>query len=390
MSNLRLLIISDLHAVIDSAFSHDSRLEFNKNKSEYGEAAISYMKSLDIQPDVLVCAGDISNKACKDSFNVGWNYINKIRNDLKIPTLLTVPGNHDHDSRLKTQYSPKHNLQFQNPIFPFECHDKNTHFWAWNWCHIEQDSFHAILLNTSAYHGFGDEHNHGRVAIEVASQIKDHLSSNTVIEKDFNLLLCHHHPEKMEFVDNSYDHEEMEGGKLLIDRLQEIDKGPWLIIHGHKHFASLSYASSKGTCHPVILSAGSLSARLYPEIEHRTSNQFYIIDIDSVETRNNGRLIGTINTFEWTMDSGWKPSKSEHLPAKGGFGCQDTPAMIAKKIIELFDSQKGKFLDSNDLSTIQKSINHLPPIDFKSIIKKLQNQGFTVHFEDNILMEIGK
>ena len=63
-------------------------------------------------------------------------------------------------------------------------------------------------------------------------------------EKELNILVCHHHPYKMVHLENNLDTESMDGGDSLGNILIESDKGPWLIIHGHKHIPQIRYAPS--------------------------------------------------------------------------------------------------------------------------------------------------
>lgn len=63
MSKIRLLVISDLHTTINNNFSDDSRLNFSDGKSEFGDGIIKFLKSLDLEFDAILCAGDITNKA---------------------------------------------------------------------------------------------------------------------------------------------------------------------------------------------------------------------------------------------------------------------------------------------------------------------------------------
>lgn len=385
--SLQILVISDLHAIVDKGQGDDSHLMFENGTSEFGESLISYIKTLDKNIDVLICSGDIANKADLSSFNAGWNFIKKIKDDLNISILLCVPGNHDHQSRL-TDFSPKHQLQFTSPSFPFECFNKNTHFWAWNWAFSEENDFNAILLNTSAYHGYKDEYKHGRVAIEASDQIFRLLGSEEFSKKRFNLLLCHHHPEKMEHVDNDYDGEQMFGGQYLLKRLQEADVGPWLIIHGHKHFADISYASSSSTAPPTILSAGSVSAQLYTSIKDRTSNQFYILNIDLEKTEYEDRLIGCFETHEWKLISGWTPSTSSNLPARGGFGSTKTPGQLTKEISKRINDG-SPFLQGTELDFVYDVTKGYTPREFSSLIKKLEDSGFQLEKKENKIVEIG-
>lgn len=388
MAEIRILVISDLHAISNKNEDDDSHLLFENNESEWGNALISYIEELDHKIDVLICAGDIANKANKESFQNGWNFINRIQTKFNIPDLLCVPGNHDHQSRA-AEFSPKHELQFCSPIFPFSCVEKNTHFWAWNWAYFESSTFNSVLLNTSAYHGHNDEYKHGRVAIEVVDQIESYIKSDKFVEKKFNIMLCHHHPEKMDYVDNTYDHESMEGGSYLLSSLNNADVGPWLIIHGHKHFASVSYANSSGSIPHTIFSAGSVSAKIYPMIKDRTSNQFYFIDVNLTATEESGRLTGTFSTHEWNIQKGWGTSLSDNLPDQGGFGGTITNKEVANSIEDLL-SQSGPFLEDVDLIPIHKMTKNMTPSDFKRLIQRLEKSGLTVNVERNKIMEVGR
>ncbi|MEI8668640.1 metallophosphoesterase [Pseudoalteromonas sp. B131b] len=330
MDKLKFLIISDLHSSVGKEHCEDSKLTFNSDgtSGEHGNTFIQYLESLNQDFNFLVCPGDISNKGDVDGFKAGWSFINKIKNDLSIDTLLCVPGNHDHQSRPGTSFSAIHEIKFVTPSFPSESRKSNTHFWGWHWSHIEFDDCNIIKLNSSAYHGLNNEYRHGRVAIETSKQIRHYLESPKFEEKKFNILLCHHHPMKMEQVDSRFDEESMEGGQMLLNELEEADVGPWLIIHGHKHFANLTYGPSQTGEPPVIFSAGSLGANLYPEIENRTCNQFYIIEIDLLKTSSEERLVGKFEAYSWNLMKGWHPSECDHLPHKGGFGL--------KKVLKTF------------------------------------------------------
>lgn len=395
MNKLTILVISDLHAVVGNSEHNDTRLIFDNGISEFGEGIVNFISGLNRKIDILICSGDISNKACPEGFKSGWEYINGVKEKLNIPNILCVPGNHDHDSRKNTSYNPKHYLQFSTPSFPFEVHEKNTHFWAWNWCDVQIEHCNAILLNSSAYHGYGDfkddetdESYHGRVATEVVDQIYNYVSSDRYPQKKFNILVCHHHPIKMEQVDCDFDTEAMEGGQYLISKLQGLDKGPWFIVHGHKHFAELTYGPTNTGTPPTILSAGSLSAKLYPSLKDRTSNQMYFVDIDLDKTQEYERLVGKFDVYEWSMDAGWSPSKSKNLPAKGGFGGWTTLNQVFTKVKELFEDGRP-FLNESDLEPIYNMMDYFTPNDFDRFVARLENEGMKVGFEYNRIVEIG-
>jgi metallophosphoesterase superfamily enzyme len=112
MSNVKILVISDLHAISCHGERTDSHLFFEGKESDWGNSLINYIKELELTIDVLICAGDIANKANKLSFENGWSFVNQLKEELGISHLLCVPGNHDHQSRDGKDFSPKHQLQF--------------------------------------------------------------------------------------------------------------------------------------------------------------------------------------------------------------------------------------------------------------------------------------
>lgn len=390
-SKIRLLVMSDMHAMEGNEWDNDSRLLFNnKGESEFGEGLLRHLKGLGLKFDALICPGDISNKASVKGFELGWQFLNRIKYELQIPSLISVPGNHDHISRnVEGVFCPKHHLQFIEPSFPFECIKKNTHFWAWNWAPVIGDDFNLISLNSSAYHGYQDkEWQKGRLATEVTDQIYNYVKSNDFDRKVFNLLVCHHHPMKMEMVEKTYDGEVMEGGQYLLSKLQEVDKGPWLIIHGHKHYASLDYYSGVDGSPHTVLSAGSVSAKIHENIEDRASNQFYILEIDLKQTSENDRVVGLFTTYEWKVDTGWRLSTLPNLPARGGFGSVIQVGSVVSKVVDLLRTD-GPFLREEDLDEIHSMTQHLPPKALQKLRNRLKEKSIEVDMQQERFVEIG-
>lgn len=126
--NLKVLVISDLHATTELSENTDSKLVFQNDVCEFGDGIIDFIKSKKDKIDILICAGDIANKADIKSFEKGWGFLNKLKSEVNIPHILCVPGNHDHASRSTTEFSPKHHLQFVTPPFPLNDHNKTPIF----------------------------------------------------------------------------------------------------------------------------------------------------------------------------------------------------------------------------------------------------------------------
>lgn len=384
---MKFLIISDLHACPTTADQGSSRLVFDGLQNEFGSRFIQYCKSINLSPDFLVCPGDISNQGCAESFQKGWDFLNEIQSELNIKELLCVPGNHDIQSRPGNTISPLHKVKFCSPPFPSAKFEFNTHFWGWGWGHLSYENFNCISLNSSAYHGYNQEFKHGRVAQETVNQISEYVKSNKFEKKPFNLLLCHHHPIKREEVDYGSDFEVMDGGQYLVNQLESTTSVPWLVIHGHKHFASLFSAPSGGFNPPLIFSAGSFSAKLYPEISDRTTNQFYILDIDLIRTIEDEKLIGTFEAHSWDIKNNWHPSKAANLPFKGGFGSVVRPIDVMKQLKNLLNNTP--YLDSGDLKPINETLENITPIQYKELIMRL-SEDFELELSDNILIEVSK
>ncbi|NOJ12926.1 metallophosphoesterase family protein [Vibrio splendidus] len=387
MNKVNFLIVSDLHSTVEEELK-DSKLIFHPKTqtSEHANAFINYVKELGKDIDYLVCPGDISNKGDVDGFKAGWSFLHELKDQVGASNLLCVPGNHDHQSRPGEQFSVIHELKFIQPSFPTNCHQSNTMFWGWHWMHQEFDKFNLIKLNSSAYHGINDEYKHGRVAVETSDQIHDYLKSQQFEEKEFNILLCHHHPIPMDDVDETFDYEVMEGGQHLLKKLDEANVGPWLVVHGHKHFASVSHGMTQRSTPPVIFSAGSLGASLYPQIEDRTANQFYILTVDLDKTSHEGCLVGTFEAYSWNLMNGWHPSQCNHLPHKGGFGAPKKPHALIRELKELLT--KGTYLDKTDLASVQSEIDYYTPGQFKELLEKMDKLSIQFEYQGNEILEV--
>lgn len=396
MSKFSILVISDLHTGISINDGDDTKLLCGVKHNNFDQVFIDYISNLNLDIDLMICPGDIGNKGINENFKAGWEFINKVAKNLNIRDLLCVPGNHDHQSRQddgKNGFSPKHDLQFTKPPFPFDDFDKNTHFWAWNWVYTTNEKYNSILINSSAYHGFKSEYEHGRIAIEVCNQIKEKIrqkkENNEIEEKSFNILLCHHHLEKMEFVDVKFDGQVMEGAQYLLKSLEDLDIGPWIIIHGHKHYASIRYASSASSSSPVIMAAGSLSAELYETIQDRTSNQFYILDIDIDKCDEWGKVVGNFRTYEYNPIKGWQPSNSKNLPAIGGFGGVNTVRQVMNKIKKQL-SNENPFIEGEELDCLHDEIKYMAPDDlYKLEVDLKKNKISLVKDTEGNVIQLG-
>ena len=389
MANLKALVISDLHAITNKKYSDHSHLLLD-GECEFAESLISYISSLNQDIDLLICAGDLSNIGDKDCFDAGWNFVHRISGELNIKSILCTPGNHDHQSRPPNNSEPKYALINSKKPFPTEDRLINAKFINSDWCYLDGRDldYNCVILNTCAFHGISDEYKHGKVDSNTIDSIIDFTKSTKFPERSINILLCHHHPIKMEHIDEVEDYEAMIGGQQLIHKIHESGSGAWLIIHGHKHFAEISYSVSTGRTPPVIFSAGSLSARIYTGISNRTSNQFYILDIDLEKTVAEGLPVGTFEAHERILSNCWRPSQAKNLPARGGFGSPYTPNQVAKNIKDAINVN-APFLEADELFDLMAPAKNFTPSDFNKLVRILENNGLAVEVENNSILVVG-
>jgi predicted phosphodiesterase len=379
MNKITIAILSDLHPTT-SAAEHKSHLQMDVEELEIFHPVMSIRKLAEnnnLKVDVVVCPGDFGNQSDPQSIKYGWQSLHKIKDYLGASTVIISPGNHDHDSRgVHVEFDPKYFLQSLEPKFPFSEHKKNTHFWAWHWAESYQNNCRFIVLNTSAYHGIKEEYCHGRVAPRTIEMIANHVNNK---HSAINILVCHHHPVKNE--DITGDYESMINGELLLSKLDQSNSGPWIIIHGHKHFPKIFY--SQGTSDsPVIFSAASFSAYLHQEISARVGNQFHIMEIDIDKTNVEGHCHGEFRTWDWSSGIGWIPAPDEKgLPHKGGFGHRASSTKIASELAKLLVNQN--LVHSEEIYRYYPDLKFVSPLDLVKVKDKLKNHH-------NVSMEISK
>lgn len=377
---LRCLIISDLHAIEGGKHENDSYLSFTDGNCEFSDEFLKYVKSLNKEISVLICPGDIGNKADKKSFSTGLTFLHDVRKKLKIKNLLLIPGNHDYSSKDKDTLDPKSYIQFIAPRFPSSAYNNSTHFWAWHWCHIEKKDFNAIILDTSAYHGYKKkELEHGRVLHETSDRIFEYLNSKKFQERGINFLVCHHNPYRIEVIPEEEDNQIIDGGEYLLQKITRCTKGPWIVIHGHRHLPNISYSNSGTLESAVVFSAGTMAAKLPTQYSKYARNQFYIFEIDLYKTKERGIPVGVYEAYEYAPVLGWRPSSTVNFPHKGGFGAKITPHELSSKI--LTDIKALKIIRNENLEKYLGYMKYFMPKDILKLEEILKKQK--VHFVRN-------
>lgn len=372
-SKITIAVLSDLHACDN--VDDESEPSYLKMSIPLGDklanpiASLLYLiKNRSLSADIVLCAGDLGDKAKSIAIQYSWTHLQTIKKSLNAGILIATPGNHDHDSRSKyCEYDPRGTLQSLAPEFPFQDEILNDKFWARNYAVIVNHNYRIVVFNSSAFHGINTEFQHGRISPRTLEKLKDELRSkgNGAL---INIFICHHHPHKIEDIKLT-DYEAMIGGQSLLEFLGSGEVGNWLFVHGHKHFPKICYAAGTSIA-PIVFSVGSFSAVLERSIATTVKNQFYILELDIEHIKKYG-LVGKFETWDWELGYGWRSADTHSgLPSQGGFGYRTNLNILAQKIAEHIGD---KFLKWEEVLQLVPELQYLIPADLKILIGQLRS-----------------
>lgn len=390
--NFTIAVVSDLHAFEQEKFDPaPSHLDMSVSRRDSGKNPVTALKKLIVDEgltaNLLLCPGDLAHQAHPEALRFAWEMLNSLVSDLGNPALATASGNHDVDSRyVYNKFDAKGFLQELEPAYPLLDESLCDQYWARNFAVLKGDQYRVVVLNSSAYHGGSPEKEylHGRVADSTLRRIQSELEGTAA--PLINILLCHHHPQQHhELDDNEYD--VMSGGQLLLDMLGSGSFGRWLVIHGHKHHPKLTYAQGSSAS-PVVLSAGSLCAALFPALQTNARNQFHFIEVPIADSKDRG-LVGVIRSWDWAVGKGWLVSREgSGLPGVCGFGNREDSAALASAIKEKHDEGLKSW---QAILTALPRLRYLLPIDVEILKRELKARHCLQLTEsDGVITEVGE
>jgi predicted phosphodiesterase len=367
---LRIAVASDLHAFSDPGATIPSHLDIKRPKSQLGKHPISGLVSLisehNLKADVLLCPGDLGDKASTEGIEFAWRAIHDIGTALQAKLVVGTAGNHDLDSRHLKTYDSVEFLKRLDPRFPISIDALNRDFWARHFAVVDESDYRILILNSSAYHGGApDEIKHGRVADDSLDAIEETLESLDV--KPINILLCHHHPQEHVEIE-SVDYQVMKGGQRLLHLLGSGTFGRWLVVHGHMHHPKIEYAQGAGDS-PAILSAGSLCAVIYSTLQTLARNEFHIVSFSLDDIAKYG-FVGRVESWDWAFGDGWAPSRpGSGLPHVCGFGFRTDLEAFAREVAVLVPAD---YMAWEDLRRLKPRIDFLIPQDVVKLLRFLK------------------
>lgn len=336
---MKILVISDLHAMSTELKNKDAYVGrtggklYVENRNPKENQILAMHKALSRysgQIDILFCVGDIAHQAKKIVTMLAWRDIHDLSKSLGIKEVIAVTGNHDIASRPDDfeEDEPRAFLHKLTPPFPSSDPDFNSSYQSNGIARKHIGRSQIIAIDTCKLHGYGGANassifNKGHISNGVIEKLSEFASSQ---RGDYNIILMHHHPRKIDEIEDR-DYDFIANGADLIRTLEQ-SQTPSLIVHGHKHFVRLT-GPGDNVFSPMVFSASSFAANAYEDMERFFSNQFHLIDIKSVNSKN--RLVGCINSWDW-VGSKWESAKNERMPGYVGFGRLDDVDAIALKI----------------------------------------------------------
>ena len=375
-----ILVISDLHCTSVGRPTERSFLRPDLMRSPSTRHPVASLldlkkKNPELRADILLCPGDVADKIDKQGLMHGVVSLNEIADEFKCRGYISSIGNHDIDSRGIHASESADPLFIAKNIFPtrypFVEGDLQTQFWE------KGSSFHVyddiLILNVNSVQHAGNEAlaKKGRFhdiqlsfLLEQLEERKEELKTKPWIA------LFHHHPIQHEVHHLGAD-DLMENGENLLNALIKYDCD--LVIHGHKHHSRLGYYSDGAKRLPV-LSAGSFSEQIHPELAQTTSNMFHVVHIER-------KGFGTVDNWKFLLGHGWVPCETAACGIEHSYGFSK---------IDMYDIARNKLLAHLEAGgrrgqrwvSAMGAVEELKYLNSKEIIRledDLENSGYSLH-----------
>lgn len=386
MAQVSLLFLSDLHAYSSSKTGSGpspSYIEVGKSNATERDDVFEALKALvrreKLTPDIVLCGGDLGDRADPAGLVHAWRELHQVAHECGASRALAVCGNHDLDSRyLKgdADPDPKGVLQDLVPRFPAGDESLCDQFWAKNYVVVDDASrgFRIVLLNSSAFHGgLQSEIDHGRVSSRTVERLRSELRKAG--PRDLNVFVCHHHPFPHQRLDGKADYEAIKNGQSLINLLDEPDHGPWLMLHGHRHNARITYGASTLTNIPVI-GAASFSAKT------DAANQVHLITCESADTLSY-KLRGKVRSWTFSLGTGfvWNSVSNNGLPGECGFGFKGNLTYLASTVKQFIVDTGKAYVDWSEVCKAIPDVDFIAPEGFQHFVASLPAAGIVLSFD---------
>jgi predicted MPP superfamily phosphohydrolase len=383
---LRVAVLSDLHymQVKDGCLPQAA----SAGGLDPMEELIKRFHPQNPSADLLVCPGDITDRANPVAFAAGWTQLHRLGAALGVKRSVAATGNHEVQSRLKgdpvAPGNAEHaidpveflvNTSGYPTVFPLP-HQKWI-YWGRGYEILCDDDSIIVIINSCHYHVTlqDNEFERGRISDAALEELQEDLKG-LAASRPFRLLVVHHPPLPHEETGLELGRTPMHNGPALMKALSNTALD-WLVIHGHKHHHRLVRADG-GVFQPFVFGAASFGAMLRGDMARRTRNQFYIITLETTKDALDADcLSGSIQALHWS-NSGWEETTdiSWGLPNGCGFTSQTVDlSALAVGMRTLLQKSEGQFLEWPEVVTQIPQLRFLMPeqvIALKSMMRRAQ------------------
>jgi 3',5'-cyclic AMP phosphodiesterase CpdA len=404
---LKVAVVSDLHFNKNNNPRENPSVSFltfddsgNLNE-ELWQELLKRIEKESLGADLLICPGDITTYGDMAGLSMAWGKLNELGEKLCCDVIAVATGNHDVQSRpqaksdnmIRSLNKPSdliEGLKQLNPIYPLvvrhedspkEAHCRRVEYFGSDYLiYDDHPKFRIVILNSCARHTHDpNDHDRGYVADSALEWLEEQLKERAeILDSKPSILLCHHHPIQHDCENlGSYDFL-LNGGKLI---KMLSNYGEWVVVHGHKHHASLSYGGGGSKQIPVF-AAGTLAAHK-ETLGKGFNNQFYIMDIQMDDLFDG--LKGQIKAWSWAGNR-WMKSKSKDdgIFEGVGFGLTKNISKLALEIEVHVPSVTA--IKWNDVVKKIPDLRFMVPDDFLKLENQLSKINIDVHYNaDNEL-----
>jgi 3',5'-cyclic AMP phosphodiesterase CpdA len=385
---IRIAVLSDLHVVDDSngapGNSHIRVSDQGNPRQSPVDALHALIKQEKLTADLLVCPGDLCDRANPSALRWAWDQLGKLGEGLGAQVVATT-GNHDVDSRLAHKKTDTYGALLDlRPHFPFAEFEKANEYFARGITVRESEAARVVLLDSCFLHRERKpkQLDRGFLTPRVLDRVEEIAATQPEHEAAANILVCHHQP--LRWTEFGATMGELRGGERLVRILERSPSGSWVLIHGHCHAPALDYlgqtsggpvrfaAGSMGVALPATVLTGAAISTDYWAGDIYLRNQFYILEL-SPGSVVNVRLAGRFRAWDWL--DGWQPARRESMiPGEGGFGFRASGVDLADWIAGLGAAD----LSWDDLVTRDERLEHLAPCDMNLLVMTLRTRGHGV------------
>lgn len=289
------------------------------------KALYKLIEQKNLQADLLLCPGDVANRADKQGLITGWSYLTRIKEKLTANSLVATIGNHDIESRNEDLGNVFSEIKLFDKDYPLP--NVSDSYWAQGYSISEYKDVLILNLNSCFFHGNSKNALLSKVEQYQLEGIEKELIQKDASKYTYKVLLCHHHPIGHASMDYR-DTDKIDRGD---DLLKLVNKYKFqIIIHGHKHEPRLTIIDTL-----PIFCAGSFSSLMNVN-DLKVDNTFHIVSLEEWASK------GVIQTWVYLPKEGWVTRLDSQFPCQIGFGYNGDIKVLAEKIREWFFKENGR------------------------------------------------